>query len=83
MGRPIVTTNAVGCREVVEDGVNGFLCNVRDGRDLYAKMAHIAGMSHDQLTTIGQKGRYKVEREFDERIVIDRYLEQLVLLSAD
>ena len=80
MGRPIVTTDVVGCREVVEEGVNGFLCNVRDGQDLYAKMAHIAAMSHDQLTTMGQKGRDKVEREFDERIVIDRYLEQLVLL---
>ena len=81
MGRPIVTTDAVGCREVVEDSVNGFLCNVQDGQALAVKMAHIAAMSHDQLTTMGQNGRNKVEREFDEKIVIERYIEQLTLLA--
>lgn len=83
MGRPIVTTDAVGCREVVEDSVNGFLCNVKDGQALSVKMAHIAEMSHDQLTTMGQNGRKKVEREFDEKIVIERYIEQLTLLADD
>jgi len=77
MGRPIVTTNAVGCREVVEDGVNGLLCNVRDGQNLYAKMAAIAAMPHDQLRAMGQKGREKVEKEFNEEIVQNIYMKEL------
>jgi glycosyltransferase involved in cell wall biosynthesis len=39
MARPIITTDAVGCREVVDDGVNGVLCKVRDSADLAEKMA--------------------------------------------
>ena len=37
MGRPIITTDAVGCREVVDDGVNGFVCRVRDCKGLGEK----------------------------------------------
>jgi glycosyltransferase involved in cell wall biosynthesis len=38
IARPIITTDAVGCREVVGDGVNGYLCKVRDAADLAVKM---------------------------------------------
>ena len=34
MGKPIITSNAVGCREVVDNGENGYLCKVRDSNDL-------------------------------------------------
>ena len=43
MGRPIITTDAVGCREVVDDAVNGFLCRVQDVDDLADKNAMDAG----------------------------------------
>ncbi|MEO8820913.1 MAG: glycosyltransferase family 4 protein, partial [Ginsengibacter sp.] len=38
MEKPIVTTNTTGCKEIVEDGITGFLVNVKDGKDLAAKM---------------------------------------------
>ena len=75
MGRPIITTDTVGCREVVDDGVNGFLCRVRDAHDLAKKMEQILALSWKERSEMGRRGREKVEREFDERIVIDRYLE--------
>jgi glycosyltransferase involved in cell wall biosynthesis len=74
MGRPIVTTDAVGCREVVEDGVNGFLCRPRDAADLAAKLERMMALSPQARARMGRSGREKMEREFDERIVIDRYL---------
>jgi len=37
IGRPIVTTNAIGCRDVVDDGVNGFICDIRDAKNLAKK----------------------------------------------
>ncbi|MBZ0094081.1 MAG: glycosyltransferase, partial [Sulfuricella sp.] len=74
MGRPIITTDAVGCREVVADGVNGFLCQVRDANDLADKMEQMIGLSADKRTEMGKRGREKVEREFDEQLVIDAYL---------
>ena len=77
MGRPIITTDAVGCREVVDDGVNGFLCRVRDASDLAEKMKRMLALNREARIEMGRRGREKVEREFDKRIVIDRYLEVL------
>jgi glycosyltransferase involved in cell wall biosynthesis len=74
MGRPIITTDAVGCREVVDDGVNGYLCKVRDASDLADKMQQFIALSQEQRAEMGRRGREKVEREFDEKIVIDKYL---------
>ena len=74
MGRPIITTDAVGCREVVDDGVNGLLCRPKDAADLADKMARMIAMPHSDRVAMGLRGRVKVEREFDEKIVIDKYL---------
>jgi glycosyltransferase involved in cell wall biosynthesis len=77
MGRPIITTDAVGCRDVVDDGVNGYLCRPRDPVDLAEKIARMAGLSPAEREAMGQRGREKVEREFDERIVIGKYLKAI------
>lgn len=77
MARPIVTTDAVGCREVVDDGVNGYLCKPRDATDLAAKMAEIFSLPPNEREAMGLRGREKVERDFDEKIVIKKYLEAI------
>jgi glycosyltransferase involved in cell wall biosynthesis len=74
LGKPIITTDAVGCRDVVDDGINGFLCKPRDAEDLADKMLQMIGLSEGQRLEMGRRGRAKMLREFDERIVIDRYL---------
>lgn len=74
MGKPIVTTDAVGCREVVDDGVNGYLCKVRDAEDLAEKMLRMIELSPSARAAMGAAGRKKMELEFDEKIVIHKYL---------
>ena len=74
MGRPIVATDAVGCRDVVDNGINGYLCKPRDAVDLADKISKVVALSHAERTVMGLRGREKMEREFDERIVIDKYL---------
>ena len=81
MGRPIITTEAVGCRDVVEDGVTGYLCRVRDGVDLAAKMERMLALTDAQRALMGARGRAKMERQFDERIVIDKYLQTIETIS--
>ncbi len=82
MARPIVTTDSVGCREVVVDGINGYLCKPKDASDLADKMERIVVMSAAQREAMGLRGREKVEREFDEQIVIDKYISAIEAVLA-
>ncbi|MFK8258251.1 glycosyltransferase family 4 protein [Erwinia sp. AnSW2-5] len=74
MGKPIVTTDNVGCRDVVDDGITGYLCQSRSVADLSEKMEMIINLSHQERVNMGLRGREKIENQFDERIVIDKYL---------
>ncbi len=74
MSRPIITTNTVGCREVVDDGINGYLCKMRDASDLADRMSQMLQLSYAQRSEMGLRGRAKMEAEFDEQIVIGKYL---------
>lgn len=77
MGRPIITTNAVGCREVVENGSNGFLCRPRDAVDLADQISRMIALSPHERVAMGRRGRAKVEKEFDELVVIQKYLKTI------
>lgn len=75
--RPIIATNVPGCNQVVDDKVNGFLCNLKDADDLADKMRLMAGLSEETLNQFGQNGRKKMETQYDESVVINKYLEAL------
>jgi glycosyltransferase involved in cell wall biosynthesis len=81
MARPLVTTDAVGCREVVIDGETGFLCELRSASDWATKMARVIDMAPAQRTTMGQRGRAMVEHKFDEQLVIKTYLQAITELT--
>ncbi len=73
-GRPIITTDRPGCREIVEDGVNGFVVKQKDLNDLIRKIEDYLSLSNEERKEMGLNGRRKVEKDFDRRIVIDKYL---------
>jgi len=75
MGRPIITTDVPGCREVVEDGITGFLCRSRDPIDLSEKMEQMLLLSYQDRQEMGLKGRHKIEEQFHHDIVNDLYVD--------
>ncbi|WP_194712672.1 glycosyltransferase family 4 protein [Noviherbaspirillum soli] len=77
MARPIIASDVAGCVDVVEDGVNGMLCRVRDPADLASRMLAMAALPASERERMGAGGRRKVEREFDEGLVIAKYLEAI------
>jgi len=83
MARPLIATNVTGCRDIVEDGINGLLCNVKDGRDLAVKMKQMMNISVEGRKLMGQKGREKMIREFDKKTVIKIYLQAIDEILLD
>lgn len=73
MGKALITTDAVGCREVVDEGVNGLLVPVKNARALAQAMMRMIE-NPEMRMRMGKAGREKVLREFDERIVIEKML---------
>ncbi|HRJ29882.1 MAG TPA: glycosyltransferase family 4 protein [Cyclobacteriaceae bacterium] len=80
--KPIIATNVPGCTQVVEHEVNGLLCKLKDADDLAEKMRTLSSLSDDQLMTYGANGRKKMEAEFDESLVINKYLQALNELES-
>ncbi|MEP6628730.1 MAG: glycosyltransferase family 4 protein [Ginsengibacter sp.] len=77
MEKPVITTNTTGCKEIVDDGITGYLCNVRDSKDLAEKMEQMLLLSPDQKNEMGKKGRQKIIKEFDKQIVLSAYLKAI------
>lgn len=79
-GRPIITTDRPGCREIVDDGINGFIVNQKDGKDVIQKIEKFLSLSWERRREMGLAGRAKVEKEFDRQIVIDKYMKEIQLV---
>lgn len=74
MAKPLVATNIAGCRQTIDEKINGFLCEVKDAPSLAEALQKMLELSPEALKLMGQASREKMEREFDEKIVIDKYL---------
>lgn len=77
MGKPIITTNAAGCKETVEDGVNGYLVPPKDNIALAEAMTKMYHASPGDLEKMGKKSRIFALDKFDDKIIASKYLHLL------
>lgn len=77
MAKPIITTDVPGCKDVVIDQYNGFLCKVKDPNDLYEKMEKMFLLSNQEREVMGANARTRAVEYFDEKIVINKYKEEI------
>jgi glycosyltransferase involved in cell wall biosynthesis len=77
MGRPIITTDMPGCRTTVIDGENGYIVPSQDVDSLEEKMKQIMKLDYSDLTRMGVRSRQLAEDKFDEKIVIQKYIEAI------
>lgn len=80
-GRPVITTNRSGCKEIVDDGVTGFLIREKDSQDLIKKIKEFIEMDHESRRNMGLAGRKKVEEEFDRQLVVNTYIKEIKKIS--
>ena len=74
---PVIATDAVGCRDAVDDQASGYLCRPKDSADLAEKMFRMLALDEEARREMGRRGRQKMRREFDQAIVLQRYLHAL------
>jgi len=82
MARPLIAADVPGCRDVVDDGVNGYLCTVRDPASLASAMQRLAELSLAERRAMGEAARRKVQEKFNEEFVVQAYLDVLAGLDA-
>ena len=76
LGKPVIAADLPDCRGPVEDGRNGYLVPPRDSQALAQAIARI--MENEALRQqFGQYSRQKIEREFDDQLVVARLIEEL------
>jgi len=82
MGRPLIGTDVPGCRELVREGLTGFLCEARNVESLVAAMERFARTTYDERARMGAQARAMAEEEFDEKLVHLAYVKAIQDFSA-
>lgn len=73
IGRPIITTNSIGCKDTVADGVNGFIIPIKDSEALAQKLRLLI-TNRDLMEKMGIAARKIAERDFSLTNVIEKHL---------
>lgn len=76
-GRPSISTDRPGCREVIDDGVTGFIVPIKNELAVVNAIEKFLHMSPSTRLAMGKAGRKKAEREFDRQLVVNAYLEEI------
>ena len=77
MGRPIIATNAPGCREVVFEKKNGFFCKIKDSKSLFNSITKFHSLSFVKKKKMSIKSHIIASTFFDEKKVIYAYMVEI------
>lgn len=81
LGKPIIASDIAGCRELVDDGISGYLCGLRDVDSLVGRMVQFLGLDAEQRTRMGARGREKMIAEFSVDRIIAVYRTEIDRLT--
>lgn len=76
-GRPIITTNRAGCREVIDDNINGYMIPQQNTQALINALESFIQLPNITKKSMGIAGRKKVEEQFNRQIVVDAYMKEI------
>ncbi|EGR0490421.1 TPA: glycosyltransferase family 4 protein [Vibrio cholerae] len=77
MAKPLIVSDAPGCRDVVLDGQTGYLCEVKNAQSLAQRCEQFLTLSDSEKQAMGKAGRSFMEAKFDEKWVIKQYFSTL------
>lgn len=77
MGKPLIASNIPGCKEIIDDGYNGYLFEVKSVESMEEKIIKFIELDDKIKEYMGGNSRKKVEKEFDRNIVINEYIKAI------
>ena len=82
MARPLIATDVPGCRAVVDRDRSGFFCDARSAESLAAAIERFLALPPGAQQAMGAAGRAKMEREYDQALVVDAYRAALEVVTG-
>ncbi|MFQ7107694.1 MAG: glycosyltransferase [Neglectibacter timonensis] len=79
----MIAADRAGCRETLDDGITGFLVPVNDEKAVLEATEKILKMSDEERKAMGQRGSEKIRKEFDRKLVVQAYWEEILAISGD
>lgn len=76
-GRPVIASNISGCLEAFEEGITGFGFTPGNEQELIRAMEKFLALSGEEKAAMGRRGREKMEKEFDRRLVTGEYMDEV------
>jgi glycosyltransferase involved in cell wall biosynthesis len=76
-GRPILSSKVPGCIETFDEGISGFGFKVKNVESLYDTIIKFLNLPYEKKRAMGIEGRKKMENEFDRKIVVESYLNEI------
>ena len=83
MGRALIATDTPGCRNLIDPGATGYLCDVRSGVSLAGAMERFVRLTPDERAEMGGRARQMVEERFSDERVNEAYLKVLQGMKRD
>ena len=77
-GRALITTYIPGCKEAVDEGINGYVCKVKSAKSLYRKMHQFIELTKKEREEMGKNGRRKMQAQFDKDKVVEKTVEAIL-----
>lgn len=76
-GRPIICTDRSGCKETVNDNESGYVVPIKNTEKVIESVEKIINMSNKERKQMGLNGRKKIEKEFDRKFVVEKYMKEM------
>ena len=83
MGKPLVASDVPGCRDTIEEGVNGYLVAVQDAESLAGGIERIIRSSPEERKAMGRRGRQMALDRFAEKVIVAQYIDRLHALQRN
>jgi glycosyltransferase involved in cell wall biosynthesis len=77
MQKPCITSDTTGCNDIVVDGLTGYLCKVKDEKDLQLQMEKMLKLTKEERGAMGVKAREIMKTKFAKQIVVDAYVKAI------